>query len=244
MVVVEVGQVASWAQPTTRGPPVMLESYRLDWSELASGTWRDDRQLCTNPPRRDGDDTLTMTGPYVFHTLLFEGDRIDAKKKSDNSVDDSWFNLGCAGHALAKMALTGHTEASRNAGTFNTTLAERQTMLKMLAADYCGDGTPFTVSGQPLNWRDDRGTMKLAALLASPPQPLILESRWTADGAACLDKPRVDVHWTQLGDQVFGPDVYDKVLNNCPAKMPPPCADSSFNTAGYHLLTATVPFQP
>lgn len=244
MRVVEVGQVASWAQPPAGGPPVMVESYRLDWSELVNGNWGDSREVCKNPPGRDNDDALTMTGPYVFHTLMFEGDRIEPSKKTDYAIDESWFNLGCAGHALAKLALTGHTQGAHNAGTFHTTLAERQTMLKMLAADYCGDGTPFTVAGQPLNWRDDHNTMKLAALLVNPPQPLVLESRWTADGAACLDKPRVDVHWTQLGDQVFGSDVYAQVQSHCPAKMPPSCADSSFDTAGYHLLTATVPFQP
>jgi len=42
----------------------------------------------------------------------------------------------------------------------------------------------------------------------------------------------------------FGLDVYDQVQAWCPLTMPPPCADSSFNTDGYHLLTATVPYRP
>jgi hypothetical protein len=77
-------------------------------------------------------------------------------------------------------------------------------------------------------------------------QPLVLESRWTEKGAACLDKPRVDVHWTVAGSTQFGVDVdvYDQVQSHCPASMPPQCADSSFEVDGYHLLTATVPFQP
>jgi len=32
------------------------------------------------------------------------------------------------------------------------------------------------------------------------------------------------------------------VLTECP--LLPQCADSSFNNDGYHLLTATVPYQP
>ena len=237
--VAEVGTVQSWAmQPTTGGYPV-LESYKLDWAEFVNGSWGDGfRNMCPNPPSRDSSDLLTMTSTNIYRTLVFEGDRIDADKKLDTGIDTTWFNLGCAGSALAKMALTGHTEASRTTGAFTTTLAERQTMLKMLAADYCGDGTPFTVAGQPLNWSDDHGTMKLVA----PPASLVLESRWTPSGAACLDKPRVDVHWTQLGWDTFGADVYDQVLAHCP--LLPQCADASFNNDGYHLLTATVPYQP
>jgi hypothetical protein len=236
--VLEVGSVDSWAQPV-RGPHVTLETYKLDWFELVNGSWGDGRNVCKNPPTRENGDALTMTGQFAFHTLLFEGDRIEGAKKLDTGIDNTWFNLGCAGHALAKMALTGHTEAARDAGTFATTLSERQTMLKMLVADYCGDGTPFTVAGQPLNWRDDHGTMKLVAA----PAQLVLESRWTDGGAACLDKPRVDAHWTSLGNTTFGADVYDQVQGHCPLQMPPPCA-SGFEVLGYHLLTATVPFQP
>lgn len=237
--VAEVGTVTSWATQPSGAQPV-LETYKLDWTELVNGTWGDFRNMCKNIPGRESSEILTMTGANIYRTLLFEGDRIDATKKLDTGIDVSWFNLGCAGSALAKMALTGHTEASRVTHAFDTTLAERQTMLKMLAADYCGDGTPFTVAGQPLNWSDDHGTMKLVA----PPQSLILESRWTANGAACLDKPRVDVHWTQLGADTFGSDVYDQVAAHCPSTMPPQCADGSFDNDGYHLLTATVPYQP
>ena len=110
-------------------------------------------------------------------------------------------------------------------------------MLKMLTADYCGDGTPFTVAGQPLNWMDDRGTMKL---LQQPPQ-LGFEARWNDAGPVCLDKPRVDVHPTKLSDTTFGVGVsiYDLVKNTCPSTMPKQCSDENLDTEGYHLLSAT-----
>jgi hypothetical protein len=233
--VLEVGSVDSWAQPPL-SPGIALESYKLDWTELVNGQWGRFSDVCKNPPSRDNGDALTMTGTYAYHTLLFEGDRIDPiMKKLDMGIDTSWFNLGCAGSALAKMALTGHTQAALEAGTFTTTLSERQTMLKMLAADYCGDGMPFTVPGQPLNWQDDRDTMQLIA----PPLQLVLESRWTAMGAACLEMPRVDAHPTVLSNQELGVDVYDQVQSHCPLKMPPPCSDKSLAIDGYHLLSAT-----
>jgi len=236
----EVGTVKSWAQPADGSSQVMLESYKLDWTEFINGHWGDFRNMCKNPPSRENPDALTMIGPTAFHTLLFEGDRIAAGAKVDTGVDNTWFNLGCAGSALAKMALTGHTQAARNAQTFTTTLAQRTTMLKMLAADYCGDGKPFTVGGQPLNWRDDAGTMKILSLLQSPPHPVVLEARWNETGAACLSKPRVDVNPTPDATAMFGADVYDQVQNHCPAKMLPDCADGDVGAMnGYHLLSAT-----
>jgi hypothetical protein len=240
--VADVGSVESWAQPNPGGAPVvMVESYKLDWTEFAGdiGGGRDKQfqQMCSNPPKDNDGDLLNMHGDLVFHTLLFEGDRIIASKKLDTAIDTMWFNLGCAGSALAKMALTGHTEASLNAHTFETKLKDRQAMLKLLSADYCGDGTPFTVAGQPLSWSDDKGTMKLAAV------PLELESRWTDEGAACLERPRVDVNPTSLGTDTFGGDIYDQVLNHCPAQMPPACSDTSFSTSGFHLVSAT-PISP
>ena len=234
--ITEVAQVETWAHRTD-GAHVMLESYRLDWTEFLNGAWGRFRNMCKNPPGRENPDLLTMAvANNNFRTLLFEGDRIDAAGKRDTGVDTSWFNLGCAGSALAKMALTGHTEASRITHAFDTTLAERQTILKMFAADYCGSGLPFTIGGQPLAWRDDRGTMKLPA---GP--PLVREARWTPNGAACLDKPRLDAHWTQAGFDAFGSDVYDQVMAVCQL---PACADTTLDTDGYHLLTATPPLAP
>lgn len=243
--IVDVGTVASWAQHPGPSLLVTLESYQLEWAELIDGGFGHYRNVCRNPPDRDSPDLGTMIGNTRFHTLLFEGDRIDAAGKRVTGVDNRWFNLGCAGSALAKLALTGHTQASANATTFTTTLLERQAMLKLLTADYCGDGTPFTVGGQPLNWRDAQGTMKLAALQTNPPSPLVLEARWDAAGPACLNQPRVDVHWTQLGEDTFGNDltVYDQAKAHCPGAFPPPCSNLGFATRGYHVLSATVPFE-
>ncbi|MBC7978445.1 MAG: hypothetical protein H7138_25960 [Myxococcales bacterium] len=236
-------EVASWAQPpgTPPGAPsVFLETYLLDWTNLQGEVFRN---VCSKPGQRD--DT-GMNGPLSFHTLLFEGDRINAGKKEIRGIDTQWFNFGCAASTLAKMALTGHTEAARVAHTFNTSVSERQAMLKLLTADYCGLGIPWTVAGQRLNWADDRGTMKMVAQVATPQRPVFLEARWNADGAVCLNKPRVDVSWSALGEATFGltPKVYTQVAAACGAKMPPVCASSSLGTDGHHLVTATEPNAP
>lgn len=246
----EVGSVRSWAQPVVPPggmipPPLMLESYRLNWTEWANVEFR--HNVCNNAGQFR--DEMGMNGKLAFHTLLFEGDRLSAASKRVTGVDTNWFNLGCAGSALAKMALTGHTEAARIAGNFDTTLLERTTMLKMLTADYCGDfgdHKPWTVPGQPLNWADDKGTMKMIALAASPPRQVVREARWAHYGVVCMDKPRVDEHWTQLGEDTFltgGISVYEQVIASCP-RVIPSCAGSALGTDGYHLITASEPLAP
>jgi hypothetical protein len=56
--------------------------------------------------------------------------------------------------------------------------------LKMFTADVCGDGTSFTVHGQPLLWADANHLTAFERSAAS------LEAVWTDQGAVCLDTPR------------------------------------------------------
>lgn len=182
----------------------------------------------------DRNTYLTMNGMYL---VVFEGERIDEAQKRIVGFDTSWFNLGCAGNILAKMHLDGHTAAAA-VGGFDTTIDERQTMMKMFAADYCGAGYAFTVFGQPLAWRDDDGT--LAYQLA----PASLEARWTPEGATCVGIPRVTAHPTAASMAQFGADknVWDDVLAHC-ATPPPRCWDAGWSNdpnvqAGAHLVTA------
>lgn len=210
-----------WAVPSG-GTYLPVQTFTLQWTMLnngALGKWAD---LCAFPPNHD--DTLGMD---VHDTLIFEGDRIDAKSKTITGYDSRWINFGCAGSTLAKLHLTGHTEAAGVFG-FPTKVEQRQTMLKMLSADYCGDGTPFTVAGMPLQWADDNGWMKIGA--ASD-----LEARWGPRGATCLMKPRVGVNPTELASDTF-PDIEAAIASEC--KRPPPCGDGTLDVGPEHLLSA------
>lgn len=70
--------------------------------------------------------------------IVFETDRFDAASKTMDPVGDPrWFNIGCAGHTLAKMHLTRNTIAS-GAAAHGVSANDRQATLKMLVADYCG----------------------------------------------------------------------------------------------------------
>lgn len=202
------------------GAPRTLETYLLDTTELSGDVpttgWRN---LCSNSPSRDNPDLLGMSGT---HALVFEGERIDKATKLINpALDSTWFNIGCAGHALAKMASNAQNEVARVTYGFSTTIPERQAFLRMLTGDYCGTGKTFTVSGQPLQWMDWRGYTQYV----SAPMNLELEARWTATGATCLNTPRVIANPSQLGTAIFGNPaaLMSAIQAECGGTLPPAC---------------------
>jgi ADYC domain len=180
---VAIGRTNYWATP-----PEVVRTYTLTYTSEAQP---EPQPLCTTS---------------VNEALLFAGDRYDAERKTVTATGGAtagWFNIACAGTALAKLHLTRHTEASQ---TVPTTAAERQAMLKMFTADVCGDGTSFTVQGQPLLWADAKGLTAFASAPAS------LEAVWSDRGALCLDTPR-------------RPELEAAIAAHCP--RPPRCSELS-----------------
>ncbi|MCA9700567.1 MAG: hypothetical protein KC431_23780, partial [Myxococcales bacterium] len=51
-------------------------------------------------------------------------------------------------------------------------------------ADYCGTGHSYTADGTPMDWENQGGTVV-------PGGPGDLEAYWNANGALCLDQPRL-----------------------------------------------------
>jgi ADYC domain len=145
------------------------------------------------------------------YALIFTGDRYHPTTKTvdDAPAGTTWFNLACAATAPAKMHLMRHTNAG--AGTdraYATTVSERNAMLKMFTADYCGDGnntavdgTMYTVDGQRLlygdsrNWYTPPAGVPLFSVNSSSgvlsPAGTTIEALWTERGATCLTRPRL-----------------------------------------------------
>jgi ADYC domain len=156
------------------------------------------------------------------HALVFEGDRIDARNlRVDDTIDSRWFNIGCAETALAKLHLNGMTQASRAAGFASTSLM-RQAFLKMITGDYCDRGSAylFTVPGQHVHYRDILDTMTL------PEGRHRLEARWNADGAYCLNIPRLEENPSTAGTETW-PHLDASITMACNGSPPPPCVGSS-----------------
>jgi hypothetical protein len=232
--VLRVGSVKYWARHPI-GPQPVRESYELKWVLTLDGVTPAPNEryqnLCKLAGRVNARDLLGMNG---FHTVLFEGDRIDAAAKTiDPRIDTDWFNLGCAGHTLAKLELTGHTEVASYRG-YPTTIAQRQTILKMFVADYTGTGIPYTVAGMPLSWADDNHWM------VHQPDLTKIESRWTKDGAECLEQPRGAAHWTQELADAF-PLTNGDIELELGEKRPGSCKNPSWDEFdGIHLITVNV----
>jgi hypothetical protein len=233
----DVGEVEYQAKPG--GHVMTTPTYFVNWTVSRNGeqqgaTWKN---ICRSPPT----DNVDTFGMNRFHVVLFEGDRISAPNKNVYAVDNRWFNIGCASHALAKQHLFGHTQGAMDTSPeFTTTLPERTAHLKMLAADYCGQGVALTMAGQPLNWRDHRGWFPYSAARAMPPYTPALEARWSADGATCLNMPRVAAHPTAESAMYF-PNIELAIKDACTAAgkvRPPSCPPSANDFFGFHILSA------
>jgi hypothetical protein len=126
--------------------------------------------------------------------LTFEGDHYDRNTKQVSPGGKGWFNLACAGTAAAKMHLLRHSEAGsiKTSPKRTTTMLQRTAMLRMLTADYCGNGSTFTIDGQPLLYGDVRKWYPKPPLL-TPADPRIgtFEAAWGTNGKLlCLNEPR------------------------------------------------------
>lgn len=208
----------------------VLGAYALSWYD-ANQPPDSKRSICAPPtilpaagtPKTPKESTAViiyppgngeLLGMNPNETLVFELDRFDARAKTmSDRGDGRWFNLGCAGHTLAKMHLTRHTIASGSDG-YGITGKDRQATLKMMVADYCGDGTPFTVAGEPLRWK--------GGLVNFYTFPSVLEARWTNEGATCLYEPRLRHTSSTLAPQIFGNDIDKAILDHC---WIPKCSD-------------------
>lgn len=144
------------------------------------------------------------------HALVYEGDRIEMSDRTvDPTFDPRWFNVTCGHDTLVKLRLTRSTLAA----TKNWRLV--QATLKMLSADYCGTGTSFTMTGEPLVWRSLSG-MEMRG------SPTSFEARWDEKGARCLDLPRAAKTPLYQLAAAF-PDIEGAIANEC--QRPPPCAN-------------------
>jgi len=227
--ILEVGSTPFWAHVT--GGEV-TSSYLVKWDNNLGGggqkyEWKN---ICTNPPQDGSPDASAMNS---FHSVLFEGDRIDAHAKTVGKPEEGWFNIGCAGHALAKQHLTGHTEgAAVKYPLFKSDQDDRTANLKMFAADYCGTGKAFTISGQLLNYIDENNWMKYPVGFAGD-----LEAQWTPHGAACLNEPRILANPTPAG-LMFFPTLKDDIIHECGA-FPTGCGTTDPNAfGGNHVVSA------
>ncbi|MEO7731669.1 MAG: ADYC domain-containing protein [Kofleriaceae bacterium] len=156
-------------------------------------------QVCA--PGLDKDDPDGFQGAAV----IFRGDSYGDHHTVASSTDTSAaFNIACMGTAIAKLELFRHTEPSSARKPPTRTMPalepltrplERQSMLRLLTADYCGDGGAFTTDDLPLRIGINNKSFDLTAsssyIIKQPLDPHQIDAFWGADGATCIEKPRL-----------------------------------------------------
>jgi hypothetical protein len=171
VVVADHDEVESWA---SNGEPV--SAYALVYADLDT------------PSLLHGVCKGTLVDPLMASVVVLAGERYDLEDKTVIADQDGWITLACAGSAAAKMALLGYgPNAELEGDAAPASVAQRQATLKMITADYCGTGHSYTVDGTPLLWENQSGTV----VLDPEVEPGAHEAIWTANGALCLDTPRV-----------------------------------------------------
>lgn len=162
--------VASWAEGAA---PVT--AYTLVYADLSNPTGKSN--VCSG----------TLVDPLTAAVTLIGGETYDEATKTVNTGMTGWFTLACAGSAAAKMKLMNYGPNSDFDGQGHAATAlQRQSTLKMITADYCGDGVSYTATGTPLYWANAEGTV-------APEEGAVLgafEASWGPNGALCLDTPR------------------------------------------------------
>jgi hypothetical protein len=159
-------------------------------------------------------------GGHATYALLISDERYDrdAKRVRDDGNAQGWFNIACAGTALAKMVLM-HLDPHLPPGDpYHTSLDQRTATLKMLTADYLGFGEAFTVGGKPLQWASSLGWHMVAA-------PGSSEAVWSEQGAVCLDEPRLADTDELILDKI------ETECNQTPGCVMPPTCDQLGVTA-------------
>lgn len=153
------------------------------------------------------------------------------------TADSSIFTFACINAALGKCALWGYKPwaSKQECGTDGTCQPQslipwHQACVRMVRADYCGDGVPHTRNGTQINIWDNLGIQ-----LQTPNTGWALEAEWTPTGAACINHTR----WSKADPNSALSDL-DYIRANCPMRLaannPEACdlSTSNFSTSyGY-----------
>jgi hypothetical protein len=163
----------------------LVPLYRFEWT-------RDLRKrsapVC-GPTIVDSDDQVQGTA------VIFGGDHYDTNTfkitPSAGTQYSTRFNVACVGTALAKLHLHRHTEAAIRPAGSSPSVDDHQAVLRMLTADYCGNGESKSVNGRQLEYTYKEPKWQPNAPGFAPGPEDLLDGVWGANGAICVEHPRL-----------------------------------------------------
>lgn len=115
--------------------------------------------------------------------------------------DPKLVTFGCTNGAIAKCVRFGYKPWKSVAG--HSLVEHHLACVRMVRADYCGDGVSRTRDGTRIDLWDEIGLQPRDEVTEKPE---IFEAAWTRDGAAYLNVPR----WS---------DTVDEIVAECPDKL-------------------------
>jgi hypothetical protein len=141
--------------------------YAASAQDPANGAWE---PLC-----RPGPDGLTLAFPLAG---IWTPD-------GQHLPSDAHFNMTCTGGAIGKCVRFGYRPWEKREGGASM-WDYHQACTRMVRADYCGDGRPWTRDGMLIDLYDKVGIQKPEEGDRSP-----FEAGWGPGGALCVHHPRV-----------------------------------------------------
>ncbi|MFZ6182583.1 ADYC domain-containing protein [Nannocystis pusilla] len=165
-----------WIKDADKVPGTDVWEYDLDL-QIGAGPWT---SLCLDPV---GNPTRAILLNDVWDPVT--GAKITPRPSKA-------LTFACKSAALAKCVDFGYRPwASKN----GVSLADyHQACTRMVRADYCGNGTPHTVSGTPIHVLDQLGIQNV-----DPNSAYVVEAEWGPNGAVCLNPSN-----TRLPNQTIG----------------------------------------
>lgn len=174
------------------------------------------------PGDGSGDNICLGQKPGVAGLTLLHGETYDPKLKQIAEVGPQWLTLACDGEAMYKVKRMDYGPNGRQGPQGGqTTPAQRTAALKMVTADYCGNGTSFTEDFTKLLFHNKSLTVQVSDYN----QIVALEAYWDEHGARCLSTPRLTL--------------LSKVLGECPK----PKCETYVNATPYEFKSV-VPTMP
>jgi hypothetical protein len=160
-----------------------------------------------------GLDDQEQPGSIFGTAVIFRGELYDDQHRvttqTPGNPDDDVFNIACMGTAISKLHLLRHTTASQavkipqktspqTITPQTTTLQKRaQAMLRLLTADYCGNGSAFTRDDLPIKLGFNDKAWQLLDVSKYNYNTSIgvntsgtVDALWTDTGATCVGMPR------------------------------------------------------
>lgn len=130
----------------------------------------------------------SLLDPLTAAATIIGGETYNNDTKTVEPNRAGWFTIACAGSAAAKMKLMGYSPQTEFDGTgAPSTVAQRNATLKMITADYCGEGESYTENGTPVVWNNQAGSVDSSSWHT----PGLVEAVWNDEGAVCLGSTRL-----------------------------------------------------